>query len=325
MTDKPIISISNLSKTYDGGHQALKDVNLDIEAGEILALLGPNGAGKTTLISIICGLVSPTSGTVTVAGNDIIKDFRSSRALIGLVPQELTLGAFDKVWDTVRFSRGLFGQSPNPEYLDKLLSDLTLADKKHSLLRTLSGGMKRRVLIAKALSHEPRILFLDEPTAGVDVELRKDMWKIVEQLRQSGVTIILTTHYIEEAEEIADRVGVINNGELLLVEDKTTLVQKLGKKQLLVELREAINAIPESLQPFDLSIGDDSKTLIYTYETRGGQRTGITKLLSAINDSGLQLQDIQTSQSSLEDIFVDLVRDDKEGEQTQSRSVEQES
>jgi len=325
VTDKPIISISNLSKTYDGGHQALKDVNLDIEAGEILALLGPNGAGKTTLISIICGLVSPTSGTVTVAGNDIIKDFRSSRALIGLVPQELTLGAFDKVWDTVRFSRGLFGQSPNPEYLDKLLSDLTLADKKHSLLRTLSGGMKRRVLIAKALSHEPRILFLDEPTAGVDVELRKDMWKIVEQLRQSGVTIILTTHYIEEAEEIADRVGVINNGELLLVEDKTTLVQKLGKKQLLVELREAINAIPESLQPFDLSIGDDSKTLIYTYETRGGQRTGITKLLSAINDSGLQLQDIQTSQSSLEDIFVDLVRDDKEGEQTQSRSVEQES
>jgi len=325
VTDKPIISISNLSKTYDGGHQALKDVNLDIEAGEILALLGPNGAGKTTLISIICGLVSPTSGTVTVAGNDIIKDFRSSRALIGLVPQELTLGAFDKVWDTVRFSRGLFGQSPNPEYLDKLLSDLTLADKKHSLLRTLSGGMKRRVLIAKALSHEPRILFLDEPTAGVDVELRKDMWKIVEQLRQSGVTIILTTHYIEEAEEIADRVGVINNGELLLVEDKTTLVQKLGKKQLLVELREAINAIPESLQPFDLSIGDDSKTLIYTYETRGGQRTGITKLLSAINDSGLQLQDIQTSQSSLEDIFVDLVRDDKEGEQTQSGSVEQES
>jgi len=325
VTDKPIISISNLSKTYDGGHQALKDVNLDIEAGEILALLGPNGAGKTTLISIICGLVSPTSGTVTVAGNDIIKDFRSSRALIGLVPQELTLGAFDKVWDTVKFSRGLFGQSPNSEYLDKLLSDLTLADKKHSLLRTLSGGMKRRVLIAKALSHEPRILFLDEPTAGVDVELRKDMWKIVEQLRQSGVTIILTTHYIEEAEEIADRVGVINNGELLLVEDKTTLVQKLGKKQLLVELREAINAIPESLQPFDLSIGDDSKTLIYTYETRGGQRTGITKLLSAINDSGLQLQDIQTSQSSLEDIFVDLVRDDKEGEQTQSRSVEQES
>ena len=311
MTDKPIISISNLSKTYDGGHQALKNVNLDIEAGEIIALLGPNGAGKTTLISIICGLVSPTAGTVTVAGNDIIKDFRRARELIGLVPQELTLGAFDKVWDTIKFSRGLFGKAPNPAYLEKLLADLTLADKKRSLLMTLSGGMKRRVLIAKALSHEPRILFLDEPTAGVDVELRKDMWKIVEELRQSGVTIILTTHYIEEAEEIADRVGVINNGELLLIEDKTTLVQKLGKKQLHVELREAVDTLPDSLQPFDLSIAEDSKTLVYTYETRGGQRTGITSLLSAINDSGLQLQDIQTSQSSLEDIFVDLVRDDE--------------
>ena len=249
MTDKPIISISNLSKTYDGGHQALKNVNLDIEAGEIIALLGPNGAGKTTLISIICGLVSPTAGTVTVAGNDIIKDFRRARELIGLVPQELTLGAFDKVWDTIKFSRGLFGKAPNPAYLEKLLADLTLADKKRSLLMTLSGGMKRRVLIAKALSHEPRILFLDEPTAGVDVELRKDMWKIVEELRQSGVTIILTTHYIEEAEEIADRVGVINNGELLLIEDKTTLVQKLGKKQLHVELREAVDTLPDSLQP----------------------------------------------------------------------------
>ena len=313
MTDKPIISISNLSKTYDGGHQALKNVNLEIEAGEILALLGPNGAGKTTLISVICGLVSPTGGSVTVAGHDIIKDFRSARELIGLVPQELTLGAFEKVWDTVKFSRGLFGKSPNPEYLEKLLADLTLTDKKQSMLRTLSGGMKRRVLIAKALSHEPRILFLDEPTAGVDVELRKDMWKIVEELRQSGVTIILTTHYIEEAEEIADRVGVINNGELLLVEDKTTLVQKLGKKQLLVELHAVIDTLPDSLQPFDLSIGDDSKSLIYTYETRGGQRTGITKLLSAINESGLQLQDIQTSQSSLEDIFVDLVKEDGQG------------
>ena len=313
MTDKPIISISNLSKTYDGGHQALKNVNLEIEAGEILALLGPNGAGKTTLISVICGLVSPSGGSVTVAGHDIIKDFRSARELIGLVPQELTLGAFEKVWDTVKFSRGLFGKSSNPEYLEKLLADLTLTDKKQSMLRTLSGGMKRRVLIAKALSHEPRILFLDEPTAGVDVELRKDMWKIVEELRQSGVTIILTTHYIEEAEEIADRVGVINNGELLLVEDKTTLVQKLGKKQLLVELHETIDTLPDSLQPFNLSIGDDSKSLIYTYETRGGQRTGITKLLSAINESGLQLQDIQTSQSSLEDIFVDLVKEDGQG------------
>jgi len=302
-----------------------KNVSLDIKAGEILALLGPNGAGKTTLISIICGLVSPSGGTVTVAGHDIIKDFRSARQLIGLVPQELTLGAFDKVWDTIKFSRGLFGKPPNPAYLEKLLADLTLADKKRSLLMTLSGGMKRRVLIAKALSHEPRILFLDEPTAGVDVELRKDMWKIVEELRQSGVTIILTTHYIEEAEEIADRVGVINNGELLLVEDKSTLVQKLGKKELLVELREAIDTLPEALQPFELSIGENRQTLIYTYETRGGQRTGITQLLSAINESGLQLQDIQTSQSSLEDIFVDLVRDDDGGQQQVSGTVEQAS
>ena len=305
---EPIISVKDLSKTYQGGHQALKNINLDIKKGEILALLGPNGAGKTTLISVICGLVNPTGGSVTVGGYDIINDYRKTRELIGLVPQELTLGAFDKVWNTVNFSRGLFGKSPDDVYLEKLLTDLTLIDKKNSMLMTLSGGMKRRVLIAKALSHQPDILFLDEPTAGVDVELRKDMWSIVEELRKSGVTIILTTHYIEEAEEIADRVGVINAGELLLIEEKKELMQKLGKKQLRIELRDACSAIPASLANYDLVLAADKMELVYTYDTRSDDRTGITNLLTTLNDSGLALKDIHTSQSSLEDIFVDLVQ-----------------
>lgn len=303
----PIISVQNLSKTYKGGFQALKNVSIDIQKGEIIALLGPNGAGKTTLISTICGLVSPSSGTVTVGGFDIIKDFRHTREMIGLVPQELTLGAFEKVRDTISFSRGLFGKSPNSDYIDGLLKDLSLDDKADNLLMMLSGGMKRRVLIGKALSHEPQVLFLDEPTAGVDVELRKDMWQIVERLRASGVTIILTTHYIEEAEEIADRVGVINNGELLLVEDKAVLMQKLGKKQLTVELKEPVASIPESLSSYSLERSDDGLSLTYTYNTRGS-RTGITSLLQAVNSAGLVLHDIQTSQSSLEDIFVNMVQ-----------------
>jgi len=306
---EPIIQIRDLNKTYKGGFQALKNVSLDIEKGEILALLGPNGAGKTTLISTICGLVSPTSGSVTVNGFDIVKDFRRTREIIGLVPQELTLGAFERVRDTINFSRGLFGKRANSDYVDKLLEDLSLDDKENNLLMTLSGGMKRRVLIGKALSHEPEVLFLDEPTAGVDVELRKDMWQIVERLRESGVTIILTTHYIEEAEEIADRVGVINHGELLLVEQKTELMQKLGKKQLTVELKEPVASIPDSLVDYALERSEDGMALTYTYDARGS-RTGITSLLQSINSAGLVLQDIQTSQSSLEDIFVNMVRTD---------------
>ncbi len=302
-----IVSIKNLSKTYESGHQALHSVNLDIQSGEILALLGPNGAGKTTLISIICGIVSPTNGTVKVDGFDIISDYRKSRELIGLVPQELTLGAFDTVWNTINFSRGLFGKPKDHAYLEQLLKDLSLWDKKSNELRTLSGGMKRRVLIAKALSHEPRILFLDEPTAGVDVELRKDMWAIVEKLRQSGVTIILTTHYIEEAEEIADRVGVISDGKLLLVEDKHDLMQKLGKKQLIIELKEPVSELPESLASYDLELSKEGNLLTYTYDTKG-EGTGITALLQAINDAdSLALKDLQTTQSSLEEIFVNLV------------------
>ncbi len=308
MTSDAIISIRNLSKTYENGHQALKSVELDVQRGEILALLGPNGAGKTTLISTICGLVRPSTGTITVDGFDTIKQFRKTREIIGLVPQELTLSVFDKVRDTVAFSRGLFGKPPAPAYIDKLLDDLSLHDKKDAMLMTLSGGMKRRVLIAKALSHEPSILFLDEPTAGVDVELRKDMWKLVDGLRQSGVTIILTTHYIEEAEEIADRVGVINNGELLLVEEKRTLMQKLGKKRLMVELAESVTTIPASLQKYGLSLEMDGRTLVYTYRAGEGKPTGITRLLSDISESGLHLQDVKTTESSLEDIFVDLVR-----------------
>lgn len=304
-----IISIKDLGKTYDSGHQALKSVNLEIEKGEILALLGPNGAGKTTMISIICGLVSPSVGTVTVDGNDIIKDYRLTRKDIGLVPQELALGAFDLVWDTVNFSRGLFGKKPDHAYIEQLLKDLSLWDKKDSELMTLSGGMKRRVLIAKALSHEPKILFLDEPTAGVDVELRKDMWKIVNKLRESGVTIILTTHYIEEAEEIADRVGVIAKGELLLIEDKETLMHKMGEKQMTIELKEPVQVIPESLAEYQLQLSEDGQSLTYTYDTRA-EHTGITSLLKAVNEAGLMLKDLKTTQSSLEDIFVKLVEEE---------------
>ncbi|MDH5355740.1 MAG: ABC transporter ATP-binding protein [Gammaproteobacteria bacterium] len=304
---QPIIKISELSKTYDSGHQALSNINLDINDGEILALLGPNGAGKTTLISIICGIVASSTGSVTVAGHDTVKEYRSTRELIGLVPQELTLGAFDSVWNTVNFSRGLFGKEPNPVYLEQLLKDLSLFDKKDSELRELSGGMKRRVLIAKALSHEPRILFLDEPTAGVDVELRKDMWRLVRGLHKSGVTIILTTHYIEEAEEIADRVGVISGGELLLVDDKDNLMRELGKKQLVLDLKHPVSSLPENLSAYDLEISEDGTQLIYTYST-AGDRTGITALLQDINAAGLSLKDLKTSQSSLEEIFVKLVK-----------------
>ena len=306
-----IISIKKLSKVYQGGHKALNSINLDIEEGEIIALLGPNGAGKTTLISTICGIVSPTSGSVSVNGFDIINNFRESRKMIGLVPQELTLGAFETVWNTIQFSRGLFGKKKDDMYLEQLLKDLSLWDKKNNELRTLSGGMKRRVLIAKALSHQPKILFLDEPTAGVDVELRKDMWNIVRKLRDSGVTIILTTHYIEEAEEIADRIGVISGGELLLIEDKQVLMQKLGKKQLVLEIKESIKHIPESLGHYDLALDEGNNKLIYTYNT-GGDGTGITKLLQTVQESGLQLKDMQTTQSSLEDIFVTLVHKDSD-------------
>ena len=301
-----IVNIKGLSKVYSTGHQALSTVDLDINQGEILALLGPNGAGKTTLISIICGIVSASSGSVTVAGHDIIDDYRVTRDLIGLVPQELTLGAFDTVWNTINFSRGLFGKKSNPAYLEQLLKDLSLWDKRDSELRELSGGMKRRVLIAKALSHEPRILFLDEPTAGVDVELRQDMWKMVRRLNESGVTIILTTHYIEEAEEIADRVGIINQGRLLLVDDKQNLMQKLGKKQLLIELKQSIGELPAALADYNLETSADGTHLIYTYDTRG-ERTGITSLLQALHEAGLSLKDLKSSQSSLEEIFVSLV------------------
>lgn len=306
---KPVVTIKNLSKTYQTGHQALKDINLDIADGEILALLGPNGAGKTTLISIICGIVSASTGTVTANGFDNITDYRKTRELIGLVPQELTLGAFETVWNTIRFSRGLFGKKRDNAYLEQLLKDLSLFDKKNSELRTLSGGMKRRVLIAKALSHEPKILFLDEPTAGVDVELRKDMWNIVRRLRDSGVTIILTTHYIEEAEEIADRIGVISNGELLLVEDKQTLMHNLGKKQLVVDLKEPAISLPNALTGYDLVLSGDGEQLTYTYDTMSDS-TGITDLLQSIKAAGLELKDLHINKTSLEDIFVDLVRND---------------
>ena len=310
---QPIVSIKNLCKTYQSGHEALKNINLDIEAGEIIALLGPNGAGKTTLISAICGIVTTTSGSVTVDGFDITKDYRQTRKLIGLVPQELTLGAFEKVANTLAFSRGLFGKKPDPEYLETLLRQLSVWDKKDSALMMLSGGMKRRVLIGKALSHEPKILFLDEPTAGVDVELRKDMWKLVSELRESGVTIILTTHYIEEAEEIADRIGVINNGELLLVEGKTELMQKLGSKELTIEIRQPITTIPESLSEYKLQLSDSGTHLTYSYDIKR-ERTGITSLLQSVNSAGLQLKDLHTSQSSLEEIFVNLVKDSTTGD-----------
>jgi len=302
-----IVSIKDLSKTYNSGFEALKNINLDIKKGEILALLGPNGAGKTTLISTICGIVSPTSGTVTVDGNDIITDFRKTRQMIGLVPQELTLGAFEQVFQTVSFSRGLFGCKKDDDYINQLLKDLSLDDKKNIEVRELSGGMKRRVLIAKALSHEPQILFLDEPTAGVDVELRKDMWKIVRQLQDKGVTIILTTHYIEEAEEIAERVGVINNGELLVVEKKELLMEKFGKKQLVIELREAAKEIPHTLHKHNVELTDDGLNISYTYDTTN-EGSNIQEVLKEVSDSELLLKDIKINQSSLEDIFVDLVK-----------------
>lgn len=302
-----IISIKDVSKTYASGHVALKTVNLDIQEREIFALLGPNGAGKTTLISIICGIVNPTSGAITVDGRDIARDFRTVRAMIGLVPQELSTDMFETVWATVSFSRGLFGKPSNPAYVEKVLRDLSLWEKRDSRIMTLSGGMKRRVLIAKALAHEPRILFLDEPTAGVDVELRKDMWEIVRGLRNSGVTVILTTHYIEEAEEMADRVGVITNGELILVQDKVELMRKLGKKQLVLDLQKPISAIPAALASYALELAPGGGSLTFTYDTQA-DRTGITALLNDMREAGIGFKDLATHQSSLEDIFVDLVR-----------------
>jgi len=303
---QPVISIQNLSKTYATGFQALKNINLDIRRGEIFALLGPNGAGKTTMIGIVCGIVNPSTGKVTVNGHDIIHDYRAARSEIGLVPQELTTDAFETVWATVNFSRGLFGKPRNPAYIEKILRQLSLWEKKDSKIMTLSGGMKRRVMIAKALSHEPRILFLDEPTAGVDVELRKDMWQVVRDLRASGVTIILTTHYIEEAEDMADRVGVISKGEIMLVEEKAELMRKLGKKQLTIMLQKPLTEIPPALMPYNLTLADNGNELIYGYDTKG-ERTGITALLSDLNAANIRFSDLQTTQSSLEDIFVGLV------------------
>lgn len=305
---KIILRIEGLNKFYSGGFQALKEINLDIERGEIVALLGPNGAGKTTLISVVCGIVNPSSGTVNVDGYDIIKDFRKTRSIIGLVPQELTTDSFETVFNTVAFSRGLFGKPPSPAYIEKVLRSLSLWDKKDDMIMTLSGGMKRRVLIAKALSHEPTVLFLDEPTAGVDVSLRKDMWEIVRELKAEGVTIILTTHYIEEAEEIADRVGVINNGEIILMEDKDKLMAKLGKKQLMLDLRDQLSAVPESLGDYDLELSESGMQLIYTFNTQS-DRTGITALMDDLKSAGIAFRDLNTTQSSLEDIFVNLVEE----------------
>ena len=310
MSENQII-IHNLSKKYDNGFNALKTVNLNIKKGEIFAMLGPNGAGKTTLISIICGIVKPTSGKVTVDGFDIINDYRETRSKIGLVPQELTLEQFETVFNNVSYSRGLYGKKPNPKHIEKILKDLSLWDKKDQRLRQLSGGMKRRVLIAKALSHEPSIIFLDEPTAGVDVELRKDMWKVVEDLRKTGVTIILTTHYIEEAEAIADRVGVINQGEIILVDQTKELLKKMGHKKLTVDLQEEINEIPSSLEKYKLEIRSDKMSVDYTYNLSTKQ-TGITNLLQDLKDAGLKLRDLKTEQSTLEKIFVSLVKENNE-------------
>src|SRR3712207_4562860 len=305
---QPIISVANLSKTYASGLQALKDIDLDIRRGEIFALLGPNGAGKTTLINIICGIVNPTGGVVLADGHDIISEYRAARSLIGLVPQELATDAFETVWGTVTFSRGLFGKRPNPDYIEKVLRNLSLWDKKDSKIMTLSGGMKRRVMIAKALSHEPQILFLDEPTAGVDVELRQDMWQMVRSLRATGVTIILTTHYIVEAEEMADRIGVINNGEIILVEDKIELMRKLGKKQLTLQLHRRLTEIPSELAGYRLELAADGSELVYTYDKQT-ERADITALLADLNAAGVKFNDLQTRQSSLEEIFVSLVKE----------------
>jgi ABC-2 type transport system ATP-binding protein len=301
------ISISALSKTYASGFQALRNVDLDIRHGEIFALLGPNGAGKTTLISIVCGIVTPSTGQVRVNGHDIGRDFRAARALIGLVPQELTTDAFETVWATVSFSRGLFGKPRDPEHVERTLKSLALWDKKDNKIMTLSGGMKRRVLIAKALAHEPRILFLDEPTAGVDVELRQGMWQAIRELRDSGVTVILTTHYIDEAEEMADRIGVINRGELILVQDKAELMRRLGKKQMKLQLHEPLDRIPARLNSYRLELGQDHTELVYTYDTQG-ERTGITALLAELGEAGIHFKDLHTTQSSLEEIFVSLVK-----------------
>jgi ABC-2 type transport system ATP-binding protein len=303
---QPIITVSNLVKTYASGYQALRNVDLSIRRGEIFALLGPNGAGKTTLISIICGIVNPTGGSVTADGHDIRRDFRAARSKIGLVPQELSTDAFETVWATVNFSRGLFGKPPAPEYLEKVLRDLSLWDRRGSTVMSLSGGMKRRVMIAKALSHEPKILFLDEPTAGVDVELRRDMWEMVRALRESGVTIILTTHYIEEAEEMADRIGVINKGEIILVEDKATLMRKLGRKQLTLHLQTPLERVPPQLSGRQLELSADGTDLVYTFDAQS-ESTGIAALLRQLNELGIEFKDLRTEESSLEEIFVSLV------------------
>ena len=310
-THDPVIDVRGLTKTYSTGFQALKGIDLSIRRGEIFALLGPNGAGKTTLISIICGIVNASSGTVTADGHDIVHDYRAARAKIGLVPQELSTDAFESVWATVKFSRGLFGKSRDDAYLEKVLRDLSLWDKKDSKIMALSGGMKRRVLIAKALSHEPSILFLDEPTAGVDVELRHDMWEMVRRLRENGTTIILTTHYIEEAEDMADRIGVINKGELVLVEDKATLMRKLGKKQLTLTLQAPLERIPDDLAEYPLELAEDGHSLVYTFDVQA-QETGIAALLRRLTQHGIDFKDLHSSESSLEDIFVSLVRQNRE-------------
>ena len=308
VTSRPIISVSGLTKTYASGFQALKEINLEIRRGEIFALLGPNGAGKTTLINIICGIVNPTRGAVFADGHDIISDYRAARSLIGLVPQELTTDSFETVWATVTFSRGLFGKAAKPEYIEKVLRDLSLWDKRDSKIMTLSGGMKRRVLIAKALSHEPKILFLDEPTAGVDVELRRDMWQMVRGLRETGVTIILTTHYIDEAEEMADRIGVISDGEIILVEEKSELMRKLGKKQLTLQLEARLGEIPSDLKGYGLELAGDGSELVYTYDAHE-EHMDIAALLADLNRVGIVFKDLQTKQSSLEEIFVDLLKE----------------
>ncbi len=302
-----MISIAGLNKVYAGGFHALRDIDLEIRRGEIFGLLGPNGAGKTTLINIVCGIVNPTSGTALVDGHDIVRDFRKTRAMIGLVPQEAPTETFETVWNTVSFSRGLFGRAPNPAHIEKVLRSLSLWEKRDSKIITLSGGMKRRVLIAKALSHEPEVLFLDEPTAGVDVELRKDMWNVVDLLRKAGVTVILTTHYIEEAERLADRIGVINHGRIILVEEKTKLMRDLGKKELTLHLYDTLDSVPASLARYGLTLSDDRRELVYTYDTRG-EHTGITALIGDLHDAGIRFNDLRTKQSSLEEIFVDLVR-----------------